>query len=119
MANTFGLLCLAVVIAFIASIVMKDAKAFSKLMAIMLVSLIVGAGVKKLVEITSNDTSDKTVVVSTESTSMHNTVSPFVLETVDADLDCAGQSTVERDSVEIETEGPTKRRVESTYLDDS
>ena len=28
MANSFGLLCLAVVIGFIASIVMKDAKAF-------------------------------------------------------------------------------------------
>lgn len=119
MANTFGLLCLAVVIAFVASIVMKDAKAFSKLMAIMLLSLLVGAGVKELVKLTSNDTSDKTAVVSTESTSMHNTVSPFVMETVNADLDCAGQSTVERDSVEIETEGPTKQRVESTYLDDS
>lgn len=119
MANTFGLLCLAVVIAFIASIVMKDAKAFSKLMAIMLISLIVGAGVKKLVKIIDDNSPEKTVVISTKSASMHNTVSPFVLETVNADLDCAGQSTVERDSVEIETEGPTKERRESAYLDDS
>lgn len=88
-------------------------------MAIMLLSLLVGAGVKELVKLTSNNTSDKAIVVSTESTSMHNTASPFVLETVNADLDCAGQSIVERDSVEIETEGPTKPRVESTYLDDS
>ncbi len=121
MANSFGLLCLAVVIGFIASIVMKDAKAFGKLMAIMLISLLVGAGVKELVDITNDDiTSEKTAVVSTESTSMHSSISPFVLEDTVAIPDCASKKIVERDSVEIEAEGvPTKQRVKSSYIDDS
>lgn len=122
MANSFGLLCLAVVIGFIASIVMKDAKAFGKLMAIMLISLLVGAGVKELVDITNDDiTSEKTAVVSTESTPMHSSIFPFVLlEDTVAILDCASKEIVERDSVEIEAEGvPTKQRVKSSYIDDS
>lgn len=121
MANSFGLLCLAVVIGFIASIVMKDAKAFGKLMAIMLISLLVGAGVKKLVDITNDDiTSEKIAVVSTESTPMHSSISPFVLEDTVAIPDCASKEIVERDSVEIEAEGvPTKQRVKSSYIDDS
>ena len=121
MANSFGLLLAAIVICFIIARLMKDAKAFSRLMAILVIGLLVGAGVKELVDITNDDiTSEKTAVVSTESTPMHSSISPFVLEDTVAIPDCASKEIVERDSVEIEAEGvPTKQRVKSSYIDDS
>ena len=48
MANSFGLLLAAITICFIIARLMKDAKAFTRLMAILAVGLIVGAGVKQV-----------------------------------------------------------------------
>lgn len=117
MANSFGLLCFAVVIAFVAARLLKDAKAFSKYMAILLISLLVGAGIK--VALSENtETPEKTVVIPTDSVPMHNTT-PFVVEIVDANLDCAGEGITERDSVEIEAGGLPTTRQECAFIDDS
>lgn len=115
----FGLLLAAVIVIFIIARLMKDAKAFSKLMAIFAISLIVGAGVKEAVAQVTTTSPEKTTVISTGSVPMHSTVAPFVAEpAVTTNLDYASKEVSDRDSVVIEVEVPTER-IESAYEDDS
>ena len=73
MANSFGLLLAAIVICFIIARLMKDAKALSRLMAILVIGLLVGAGVKEVYkECTS--TSEKAAVVTVESAPTYSIV---------------------------------------------
>lgn len=116
MANFLGLLVATLVI-FIIARLMKDAKAFAKLMAMLAFGLIVGYSAKSAAT-TANDDAEKTVVVSTDSTSTHS-ASPLVLEKVDARLDYASKNKVDRDSVETETEGLLTSLNESEFIDDS
>ena len=70
MANSFGLLLAAIVICFIIARLMKDAKAFSRLMAILVIGLLVGAGVKEVYkECTS--TPEKAAVATVEFKERH------------------------------------------------
>ena len=119
MANSFGLLCLAVVIGFIASIVMKDAKAFGKLMAIMLISLLVGAGVKEVYkECTS--TPEKAAVVTVESAPTYSSNTPVVWNVLPCNQDYTSkENKAERDSTVTEAEGLPTARTESKFIDDS
>lgn len=116
MAN-FLMLLAATTVIFIIARVMKDAKAFAKLMAMLAFGLIVGYSVKSAATVADN-TAEKTVVVSTDSTSTYST-SPFVLEKVDARLDYTSKNKVDRDSVDTETEGLPTERTESAFIDDS
>ena len=116
MANTFGLLLLAVVVAFIYAQLMKDAKAFSRFMIILLLGLIVGAGIKAIVK---KFVPEKAEVVSTEVTPMSVNTTPFVLESVAASLEPAGKDIVTRDSVEAESEGLPTTLINVSYQDDS
>lgn len=118
MANTFGLLLLAVIVAFICAQLLKDAKAFGRFMAILLFGLVVGAGAKALVKKLTK-TPEKTTVISTEVTPTQTSITPFVAENTVARLESVSKEIVTRDSVEVEVEGlPTQiRNVE--LIDDS
>lgn len=118
MAENVLMLLAATIVIFIIARCMKDAKAFAKFMAILAFGLIVGTGVKSAVEHTA-DAPEKTVVVSTESIPMHSNTSPFVLENVDANLDCASKDTMDCDTVATGAEGLPTMRVESDIIDDS
>lgn len=109
---------LATVIVFVIARLMKDAKAFTRLMAILAVSVIVGAGVKETV-IKAASTPEKATVVSTKVTPTQSSLSPFVLEKTDACLDSASQENVTRDSVETKVEGTPTVLEEVGYIDDS
>lgn len=116
MANSFGLLLLAVVVAFICAQLMKDAKAFSRFMIILLLGLIVGAGVKA---ITKKLAPEKAEVVSTEVTPMPVSTTPFVVESTIANLELVGKEIVTRDRVETESEGLPTSILVKEYQDDS
>ena len=109
---------LATVVIFVIARLMKDAKAFTRLMAILAVSAIVGAGVKQSI-VKAFSTPEKTTVVSTEVTPTQSNISPFVLEDIDACLDSVSKEIVTRDSVETEVEGVPTVIEEVGYLDDS
>ena len=109
---------LASVIIFVIARIMKDAKAFTRLMAILAVSALVGAGIKHSVSTTEN-MPEKATVVSTNVTPMQSNTSPFILESIDACLDSAGQETVTRDSVETQVEGASTELGNVDYIDDS
>lgn len=109
---------LATVVVFVIARFMKDAKAFTRLMAILAVSAIVGAGVKETV-VKAASTPEKATVVSTNVTPTQSSLSPFVLEETDACLDSVSQENVTRDSVETEVEGTSTVIKEVGYIDDS
>lgn len=109
---------LATAIVFVIARLMKDAKAFTRLMAILAVSVIVGAGVKETV-VKAASTPEKATVVSTSVTPTQSSLSPFVLEKTDACLDSVSQENVTRDSVETEVEGTPTKLIEVGYIDDS
>ena len=109
------MMLLAIVVVFVIARMMKDAKAFTRLMAILAVSALVGAGVKQAIA----STPEKATVVSTEAVPMQDSISPFVLENTAARLDPAGKEIAARDSVEIEVEGLPTVRNEVSIQDDS
>lgn len=119
MANTFGLLLLAICIAFICAQLMKDAKAFGKFMLVLLLGLVVGAGVKALTKKLDKVTPEKTVVAPTITTPTQNGITPFVLENTVACPDSVSKDIVVRDRVEAETEGLPTALINVAYLDDS
>ena len=109
---------LATVVVFIIARLMKDAKAFTRLMAILAVSVIVGAGVKETV-VKAASTPEKATVVSTKAVPTQSSLSPFVLEKTNACLDSVSQENIARDSVETEVEGTPTIVEEIGYIDDS
>lgn len=117
MTESIGFMLLAIIVVFVLARLMKDAKAFTRLMAILAVSVIVGAGVKTAVA--SSNTSEKATVVSTKVTPTRDSISPFVLENTDACLDPVSKEIVTRDSVETEVEGLPTERLEVDIIDDS
>lgn len=118
MASTFLMLLVATIILFFIARWMRDAKAFSRFMAILTVGLIVGTGIKSAVT-TADNTPEKTVVTTAVASPMHNSTTPFVLEKVDANLDYASKDTIASDSVVVETEGLPTRDNKSELIDDS
>lgn len=119
MANSFGLLLAAIVICFIIARCMKDAKAFTRYMAILALSLVVGAGARQLYN-KYIATPEKAAVVTVEPTPMHNSNTPVVWSVLPCNQDCAGQEdTVGCDSTVTEAEGLPTGEIESEYLDDS
>ena len=118
MIQTIVLMLLATVVVFVLAKIMKDAKAFTRLMAILAVSALVGAGLKVSAS-KANTEPEKATVVSTNVTPTQSSITPFVLENTDAYPDSVSQEQVTRDSVETEVEGlPTVNKVVG-YLDDS
>lgn len=118
MTNSILLMLLASVVIFVIARIMKDAKAFTRLMAILAVSALVGAGIKHSVS-TTESIPEKATVVSTNVTPTQNSVSPFVLENVDACLDSVSQEKVTRDSVETQVERAPAELGNIDYIDDS
>lgn len=119
MANSFGLLLAAIVICFIIARLMKDAKAFTRLMAILVVGLLVGAGVKKVyTECTS--TPEKTAVVTVESTPTYSSNSSVVWNVLPSNQDYTSkENKVDRDSTVTEAGGLPTARTKSEFIDDS
>lgn len=119
MANLFGLLLAAIVICFIIARLMKDAKAFSRLMAILVIGLLVGAGVKKVYkECTS--TPEKAAVVTVESAPTYSSNTPVVWNALPCNQDYTSkENKAERDSTVTEAEGLPTARTESKFIDDS
>ena len=116
MANSFGLLLAAIVICFIIARLMKDAKAFSRLMAILVIGLLVGAGVKEVYkECTS--TPEKAAVATVESAPTYSSNTPDVLP-CNQDY-TSKENKAERDSTVTEAEGLPTARTESKFIDDS
>ena len=118
MTNIILWLLLAIVVIFVIARLLKDAKAFTRLMAILAVSVIVGAGLKQSIEKYFNQP-EKATVVSTKVTPTQSSIAPFVLESTDACLDSVSQETVTRDSVETQVEGTPTVLKEVSYIDDS
>lgn len=115
MSNIILMLLLAIVVVFVIARMMKDAKAFTKLMAILAVSALVGAGVKQAIASTPN----KATVVSTEAVPTQDSISPFVLEDTVACPDPVSKEKTARDSVETEVEGLPTVLIENGIQDDS
>lgn len=118
MTEIIVMLLLAIVVIFVIARLLKDAKAFTRLMAILAVSVIVGAGLKQSIE-KYFDEPEKATVVSTKVTPTQSSITPFVLEDTGACLDSVSQEIVTRDSVETEVEGLPTVRNEVSYIDDS
>lgn len=120
MANSFGLLLAAIVIIFIIARCMKDAKAFTRLMAILALSFTVSACVKSVITKCNNDeTRENTTVVSTISAPTCNDSTSVVEKVESANLDCMSKDIVERDSVEIHVGKELTALRERGYIDDS
>lgn len=119
MANSFGLLLAAIVICFIIARLMKDAKAFSRLMAILVIGLLVGAGVKEVYkECTS--TPEKAAVVTVESAPTYSSNTPIVWNVLPCNQDYTSkENKAERDSTVTGAEGLPTARTESKFIDDS
>ena len=120
MANSFGLLLAAIVIIFIIARCMKDAKAFTRLMAILALSFTVSACVKSVItKYNSSKAHENTTVVSAVSTPTCNDSISVVEKVESADLDCMSKDIVERDSAEIHVGKELTELVNSEYIDDS
>lgn len=119
MANSFGLLLFAIVIITVVARLMKDAKAFGKLLATFTISFLVGAVLSHAVNTTSK--TEKATVVSTISVPTGNSSSPVVLEdTTTAIPGCPSKEiNTERDIVETQVGEPTSVLNNSEYIDDS
>ena len=120
MANSFGLLLAAIVICFITARLMKDAKAFSRLMAILVIGLLVGAGVKEVYkECTS--TPEKAAVATVESAPTYSSNTPVCLECITFAIRTirVRKTRLKRDSTVTEAEGLPTARTESKFIDDS
>ena len=113
---TESILCMSVaaVIIFVIARLMKDAKAFTRLMAILAVSALVGAGLKQAIA----STPEKTTVVSTEAVPTQDSINLYKIDTV-ACPDPVSKEITARDSVETEVEGEPTVRIEVGYIDDS
>lgn len=119
MANSFGLLLLAIVIVFIIARLQKDTKAFTTLMAILVVGLLVGAGAKAVVvRMTTANTPEKTVVLEKIPYSTHIST-PFVMENGLASPECVSQNAKGSDNFSIQTEGLPTTITEIAQIDDS
>lgn len=118
MTEIILMLLLAIVVIFVIARLLKDAKAFTRLMAILAVSVIVGAGLKQSIEKYFNQP-EKATVVSTEAAPIQSSITPFVLENTDACLDSEGKDIAARDSVETQLEETPTVLNEVGYIDDS
>ena len=118
MIQTIVLMSLATIVVFVLARIMKDAKAFTRLMAILAVSALVGAGLKVSAS-KAHIEPEKATVVSTNVTPTQSSTSPFVLESTIACPDSVSKENVTRDSVETEVEGLPTESNEAEYLDDS
>lgn len=116
MANTFGLLLLAIVVAFICAQLMKDAKAFSRFLIVLLLGLVVGAGTKAIVNKMTKEVPEKTIVAPTKVTPTQDSIA-YISNTT-ACLDPVSKEIVTRDRVEADIEG-TPRTIDVAYADDS
>lgn len=119
MANLFGLLLLTVVIIFTIAILLKDAKAFPKYMAILGISLLVGTGARALKsKIDSFNSPEKTVMI--EKVSYPTcTSTPFVTENGLKQIECMSQDVKRRDNFLIQTEGLPIAALKTAGIDDS
>lgn len=116
MSNVLLLLMLAILTIFVIARLLKDAKAFVRLIATFALCALVGAGVHQALA----DSPEKATVVSTKNVApMQSNISPFVLEDIEACLDSVGQEIAERDSVETEVEGLPTTLGEVEIQDDS
>lgn len=104
MANSFGLLLLAIIILFSIGYVKKDAKFFSKYMAILLLSLCVGAGVKVAKNKIFVKTTPEKTTISTEVLSSTRTATPFVLENAMTCLEFVSKNTLRSDNSVFQVE---------------
>lgn len=119
MANSFGLLLAAITICFIIARLMKDAKAFTRLMAILAVGLIVGAGVKQVYK-KCISTPEKAAVVTVEPAPMYSSNASVVWNALPCSQDYTSkENKADRDSTVTEAEGTSTKEVNSTYIDDS
>ena len=115
MANSFGLLLAAIVICFIIARLMKDAKAFSRLMAILVIGLLVGAGVKEVYKECTSTPENAAVSAPTYSSN-----TPVVWNVLPCNQDYTSkENKAERDSTVTEAEGLPTARTESKFIDDS
>lgn len=119
MANSFGLLLAAIVICFIIARLMKDAKAFTRLMASLVVGLLVGAGAKEVYN-KYISTPEKAAVVTVDSAPTYSSNSSVVWNALPCSQDYTSkENKAERDSTVTEAEGLPTMRNESKFIDDS
>ena len=98
---------------------MKDAKAFTRLMAILAVGLIVGAGVKQVYK-KCISTPEKAAVVTVEPAPMYSSNASVVWNALPCNQDYTSkENKADRDSTVTEAEGTSTKEVNSTYIDDS
>lgn len=110
------MMLLAIFVVFVIARMMKDAKAFTRLMAILAVSALVGAGVKQALA----STPEKATVVSTEkAVPTQGSITPFVQEDTAANLDPVSKEIAARDSVETDVEGVPTVILDCGIQDDS
>lgn len=119
MANSFGLLLLAITILFCIGLARKDAKFFGKYMVILLLSLCVGAGVRAAMNKIKTVNTLITTTINTEVLGSTQAVSPFVSENTMSCLEPASKNITRSDnSVFIVSKLPTNTAI-SEFIDDS
>ena len=119
MANSFGLLLLAIAILFSIGYVKRDAKFFSKYMAILLMSLCVGAGVKVAVNKITAKTAPEKTTVTTKVLSSTRIATPFVSENATTCLECVSKNVLRSDNFVLQVEGLPTRLLTTAFIDDS
>lgn len=119
MANSFGLLLLAIVILFSIGCAKRDAKFFSRYMAILLMSLCVGAGIKVAKnKINAKMVSEKTTV-NTEVLSSTRTATLFVLENAMTCLEFVSKNILRSDNSVFQVEGLPTLPIAVEIINDS
>lgn len=107
---------LAVVILYAIAWLKKDPRVFTRSIALMVLGLIVGAGVKYTVLAA---TPEKATVATEISVPTHNDTTSLVLNVMPAVLDCASKEVTESDNSVAEVEGLPTVRQKCSYIDDS
>lgn len=113
------MLLLAIFVIFVIARSMKDAKAFTKLMAILAVSALAGAGIKHSFVKTDNAIPEKTTVVSTNAVPTQNGTAPFIQGGTSTNPDSVSKDTTARDSVETKVGKLPAIVLENDIQDDS
>ena len=111
MNTIVSILVLVIVIALV-SRDMRDAKAFTRFIAMLAIGIVVGVGVSSVVS-TGDTTKTNNVIISDKSTTpMYNVFSPFVAENDTTNMDYTGK---ELKKVELRDSTPNNNNIKTDY----
>lgn len=108
---------LAVVILYVIAWFVRDPRVFTRSIALVVLGLIVGAGVKSTIK--SINAPEKATVATEVSIPTHNDSTSLVLNVVPAVPDCVSKELIESDNSVTDVKGLPTVRQKCGYIDDS